>query len=655
MPGELAHRSGPAVTRAPRAAYRASSRVPAGTATRGSSRAASRGSSRAAARGSSGTATRGSSRAAARTADRAAGVLASEDRGPGDEAFAPDPSRASGGDRSDHAEGPIRRLTRAVDDVIALDIDALGVPEVEQALRAVQPQIDRLHAHRSRLAATLAERAAAARRDRAGGSDDRAQDRGDRDAQDFLRNDLNLTHREAKGALLNGRAAQDGSATGDAFANGDLRPEQVSIINELLQGLAPEHREQLERELLTAARELDAVALGRLGRRRVLELAPEDGTDREEAQHRQRAFRLAQAADGAVIPSGRLYGAQAEAALAAWHAFRRPDAKGEQRTPDQRGADAFEQLCAVALRSGDAATRHGERPQLLVVADQHTIAEGDGVVELGFTGPISLRSVRLLLSDCVLSRIGLDGEGVAVEVTRKVRTVPAGLWRTLVARDRVCTWIGCDAPAGWCDVSHGDQAYTDGGRLTPDSAALLCRRHHRLFDHGHYRRHIVGGVVSYERLSPDEVAEVSASPKGHASLGNSAGAAHPSDRAHPPDPPHRAQPPDPPHRAQPPDPPHAPDRAHPPGSEHPTGPADPSGSPPAPADAAGSPPAPADAAGSPPAPADPSGSPPAPAGSSDQGQLGLDFGRAPSDEDDPASGRPGASDPEAGDGERGPP
>ncbi len=465
----------------------------------------------------------------------AANVLASEDRGPsepGDWGRPRDP-----GTGQDHTDGPISRLTRAVDDVLGLDIDALGVPEVEQALRAVQPQIDRLHAHRSRLAAALAERAAAASRDRGNGNDDRARDQGDRDARDFLRNDLNLTHREAIGAVRSGRATRDGSATGDAYANGDLRPEQVSVISELLHDLAPGLREQLERELLAAARELDAVALGRLGRRRVLELAPADAAEREEAQHQARAFRLAQTADGAVVPSGRLYGAQAEAALAAWHAFRRQDAQGEQRTPDQRGADAFEQLCAVALRSGDAPTRHGERPQLLVVADQSTIADGEGAVELGFSGPVSLRSVRLLLSDCVLSRIGLDGEGVAIEVTRKVRTVPAGLWRILVARDRGCTWIGCDAPAGWCDVSHGDEAYADDGRLTPDSAALLCRRHHRLFDHGRYRRHIVGGVVSYERLSPDEAAQVSAPSTRPPDPGKRRGTAHQPRPPHPPDPP----------------------------------------------------------------------------------------------------------------------
>lgn len=398
---------------------------------------------------------------------------------------------------------PIARLSSAVDEVLSLDIDALGVPQVEEALRAVQPQIDRLHAHRSRLAAALAERAAAAKP--AGGGDSR--DRGERDVRDFLRNNLNLTHSEAKGALQTGRATRDGSQTGHAYTKGDLRPDQVSVITELLSGLDTELRDRLEDELLTAARELDAVALGRLGRRRVLELSPSDAIEREEAQHRRRAFRLAQAADGAVVPSGRLYGAQAEAALAAWHAFRRQDAHGEERTPDQRGADAFEQLCAVALRSGEAASRHGERPQLLVVADQRTLAEGEGVVEFGLTGPTSLRSVRMLLSDCALSRIGLDGAGVAIEVTRKVRTVPAGLWRILVARDRGCTWLGCDAPAGWCDVSHGDQAYADDGRLTQSGAALLCRRHHRLFDHGPYRRRMVGGVVGYERLSPAEAAE----------------------------------------------------------------------------------------------------------------------------------------------------
>ena len=74
-----------------------------------------------------------------------------------------------------------------------------------------------------------------------------------------------------------------------------------------------------------------------------------------------------------------------------------------------------------------------------------------------------------------------------MSVTRKVRTVPAGLWQILRVRDGGCIVAGCDAPAGWCQVAHLGTPYRDDGKLTPDSAGLLCTggvNHHATFDAG---------------------------------------------------------------------------------------------------------------------------------------------------------------------------
>jgi hypothetical protein len=396
------------------------------------------------------------------------------------------------------------RLEASITSVLALEVEELSQPQLEETLRRLQPQLDRLHGYRSRLAAVLAERARSRQGSDANGH---AAERARRDAARFLRSELHLTDSEAKRAVTAGQQARTSPSVSQATRDGRLNPEQAATIARLLEDVDPGVRDHLETELVDAAGRMDAVALGRLGRRRQLELDPLQGERRERRDHRNRAFRLTQTSDGAVIPSGRLYGAQAEVAMAAWHAFRRPDARGEVRTPEQRGADAFEQLCAVALRAGEAPSQHGERPQLLVVAGQQSLLDGDGVVELGFTGPVSLTAVRCLLSDCIVSRVGLGAQEVDVSVSKKVRTVPAGLWRALVARDRGCTWAGCDAPAAWCDVAHGELAYQDDGHLSPSNAALLCRRHHRAYDHGPYVMVFEHGVVRYER---QPVAEVSA-------------------------------------------------------------------------------------------------------------------------------------------------
>ncbi len=58
-------------------------------------------------------------------------------------------------------------------------------------------------------------------------------------------------------------------------------------------------------------------------------------------------------------------------------------------------------------------------------------------------------------------------------------------------RDGGCIWPGCDARPEWCDVAHLFREYHHRGQLTLAAAGLLCRTHHRRFDHGPYHAVIV--------------------------------------------------------------------------------------------------------------------------------------------------------------------
>src|SRR5690606_31683696 len=142
----------------------------------------------------------------------------------------------------------------------------------------------------------------------------------------------------------------------------------------------------------------------------------------------------------------------------------------------------------TALRTGAASTQHGVRPQVAVTVPAASIRDHDGAAATRWTGPLPYAEVARLLGDCTLTRIVADATGVPLSVSKKVRTVPAGLWTLLVARDRGCIVEGCDAPAGWCQVAHLATPYAHHGRLTPDTAGLLCAsgaNHHRAYDtHG---------------------------------------------------------------------------------------------------------------------------------------------------------------------------
>ncbi len=131
----------------------------------------------------------------------------------------------------------------------------------------------------------------------------------------------------------------------------------------------------------------------------------------------------------------------------------------------------------------------GVRPHVSLVFRADSVRPRRGAAESTWTGPLPYAEVARLLGDCSLARIVADAEDVPLSVSRRVRTVPMGLWRLLVLRDGGCIVEGCDAPPGWCQVAHLDDPYAAGGTLSPDTAGLLCTagpNHHATFDDGDF-------------------------------------------------------------------------------------------------------------------------------------------------------------------------
>jgi hypothetical protein len=376
------------------------------------------------------------------------------------------------------------------------DLDELSDRALDELLRRLRRPIAQLVALRSRAAA-----ASQSRRLSASPSGPTAATL--REHQREHAADQRLSPSEAKRDIEAGRAARDHQATRAAFVDGAIDPEQARMIARVLEELPPNRRGEVETELLVLARRMDPVAFGRAARSVLAKQTPGAAARDERRRHLSRRVRASDTPDGGFAFSGLLYGAAAEHARVALDAFRRPDASGEHRSPEQRSADAFEQLCAAALRSGDAPSAHGVRPHVVVVIDADQLAayrSAGSVVDARFAcsgQPVTTQEFGSLLRDCDLTRLVLDAAGTPIEASEAVRTVPIGLWRSLLVRDGGCTWEGCDAPASWCDVAHGHTAFAASGRLSPDNAALLCRRHHRRFDRGGHRIVIDGSSVSY--------------------------------------------------------------------------------------------------------------------------------------------------------------
>ncbi|MFP4636099.1 MAG: DUF222 domain-containing protein, partial [Nitriliruptoraceae bacterium] len=391
-------------------------------------------------------------------------------------------------------------------------------------LQSVEGAIRRLHARRCRLAARAtarqgeqAERQAAEE----GRDGHRAGQRARRQAENQLAGQLQWSPGEAKRATRIGAQLGDQPQAQAAFDAGRLPPRHAQLLAETLAQLSGDDRETAAARLVALAASQDATTFGRSCRRVLAQLDAAAAQHSEERRYTRRRAKLAATEDGMLALSGQWSGLDAETLATAVDAFRHPDVGGgAQRSAEQRTADAVIELARAALRAGEAPTVHGIRPHISLTLDYQQLLADDiqphtdnpaspnhaeetnggdaagaggeaagapvpGVVEAPWMGPLPYTEVRRLLADANVSRLLVDPDGVPVEAGEQVRTVPAGLWRALQARDGGCIAAGCDIPAGWCDVMHLATPYRLEGQLTIDTAGLGCRHHHRLLDlHG---------------------------------------------------------------------------------------------------------------------------------------------------------------------------
>jgi hypothetical protein len=230
-------------------------------------------------------------------------------------------------------------------------------------------------------------------------------------------------------------------------------------------------------------------------------------------------LRFAEAADGSTRLSGRLDAESAAMIRAALDPLAAPcpaaDGTQDPRTAGQRTADALVELARRANDGGTLPAGHGVRPHLSVIITldslltqpSHTtggtggrLGGGGGLGggagrggtapgELGWGGPISAEAVRRIGCDAGISRVITDPASVPLDVGRESRTVTAGQWTALVARDRGCAFPGCTRPAEWC-IAHHIVHWADGGPTDLDNLVLLCGHHHRVVHHHGWHVHM---------------------------------------------------------------------------------------------------------------------------------------------------------------------
>jgi hypothetical protein len=153
----------------------------------------------------------------------------------------------------------------------------------------------------------------------------------------------------------------------------------------------------------------------------------------------------------------------------------------EERCYPAKCADALLDIMRSYRDAGTAPGVGGDRPRINVTIDLETLRGQLGHAVLGNGAPITAGEARRLACDANILPVVLDGPSAPVDVGRDHRLVSGALRLALNARDKGCSFPGCEKPPTACE-GHHIVPWWAGGRTALGNTALLCRHHHQLVE-----------------------------------------------------------------------------------------------------------------------------------------------------------------------------
>jgi hypothetical protein len=253
-----------------------------------------------------------------------------------------------------------------------------------------------------------------------------------------------------------------------AFACGDLSYSKVGAVSRVATPAS-------ETELLAFALDASAAkveAYCRRLRHGDVEVSARDAKRLHETRSLSRQFRE----DGSGSLTVELPRAELELVLRALEFVSSTLPDDPTRSLFAKGADALLQMARDALAGGTGSGCAPDTYQVMVHVDASALSRQGGQSDL------PLPTVRRLCCDGSVVPIIDRGDGSALDVGRKQRTVPTALKRAVIARDRTCTFPGCH-PERYLDLHHIEH-WADGGETSFANLLVLCSTHHRLVHEG---------------------------------------------------------------------------------------------------------------------------------------------------------------------------
>ncbi len=297
---------------------------------------------------------------------------------------------------------------------------------------------------------------------------------GHRSIEDWLAANGKTTKAAASNQNRLGEALNTSKDLADAVDAGEITPDTAAA---LLPALGSEHSGN-EADLIDVckgATPADARDAGNLFQN----LYPPEGqtdAEREHAKRQKRGIRFADLGDGLTRVDGQLTTADAMTVQNALRHIVGKPGEGDDRTAEQRTADALVML-ADAYAKGEV--RGGRQAPTVVVTIDIDVLErrcpGAGRSSTGEIIPAEI--VRQMCTNANLVRL-LTSESVPLDLGRSKRLASDDQFAALLARDGGCRFEGCRMPADWCQVDHVQEWEAQTGPTDLHLLVLWCVYHH---------------------------------------------------------------------------------------------------------------------------------------------------------------------------------
>lgn len=275
-----------------------------------------------------------------------------------------------------------------------------------------------------------------------------------------------------------------------AQARGEISVEHTRVILEVLHELPPavtvEDRVLAEAELVTAAATLRPREVGLVGERIKAHLNP-DGVLASDAEHeRRRGFLLQPEIDGSYTARGRLTpscGAQLLAALTPRSAPKPAEggqdgldghngaALADPRSYSQRMHDGLEELAGIAVRRSEP-TESGAPAQAIITMTADQLNNRRRWVETSFGQLLSVGQALRMADEAAITIVGHASNGAVLTLGRTRRLASRAQTLALIARDKGCSFPGCDKPPEHTQRHHVI-GWADGGSTDVDTPLVI--------------------------------------------------------------------------------------------------------------------------------------------------------------------------------------